>query len=82
MDINVFSISMPAAVNELIEADNTRVQDTMYWREDFDWLNLELNVHLTPTSKKTTRTDKREIKPCAGFFEAALVMREEHEVED
>lgn len=41
--INVVSVTMPASVNQWIEADDEEIQDALYWRQAFDCRNAQLS---------------------------------------
>lgn len=42
--INVVSVTMPATVNQWIEADDDEIQDALYWRQAFNCRNAQLSV--------------------------------------
>ncbi|KAH7133559.1 hypothetical protein EDB81DRAFT_105443 [Dactylonectria macrodidyma] len=41
--INVVSVTMPATVNQWIEADDDEIQDALYWRQAFNCRNSQLS---------------------------------------
>jgi hypothetical protein len=42
--INVVSVTLPANVRQWYEENDDEIQDALYWRQAFDFRNLQLSV--------------------------------------